>query len=254
MLFKNYIYGPVNSRRFGMSLGINLISPSSKICSFNCIYCECGFNSEKYIKDFVNKHDVIEFLEYALKSFKEKSQHLDVITFAGNGEPTLHPDFLEISIKVKEVKNLYYPYTKIVLLTNGTQIFNDDVIKSLENIDIPVFKLDSAIEKTAKFINQFDDKYNYQLYLKKLVSLSGKIYIQTMFLRGEYNNTFIDNTTRDEIDALVQIYRKINPILIYLYSIDRPPPVSTLKKITNEEMSKIAQYISQNNLPVNWVS
>ncbi|MCX7954462.1 MAG: radical SAM protein [Bacteroidales bacterium] len=253
MLFKDYIYGPVISRRFGTSLGINLIFTSSKICTYNCIYCECGLNSNDYLKIFPDSKEIIEKFETKLKYLKENYYEIDVITFAGNGEPTLHPDFYSIVTQIKKIKNYYYPLTKIVLLTNGTQIFNNKIIESLEYIDMPVFKIDSAKEETAKIINQYDNSFNYNSYLEKLITLKNKIYLQTMFLRGILNNKIIDNTTTEELDALIEVYKKINPITIYLYSIDRPPAIPTLQKLNLKEMETIAKYISQNNLNVHWV-
>ena len=250
MLHSGIIYGPINSRRFGLSLGINLISPNSKVCSYNCIYCECGLNNDSYKISFVSEEDLINTLKENLNLLKNKNIQIDAITYSGNGEPTLHPDFFSITKKVKKIKDKFFPNTKTVLLTNGTQVFKKEIKESITYIDIPVFKIDSANIQTAKKINQFSNYFDYNAYLSELMKLKNKIYIQTILIKGIINNEHINNTTKEEIDALISVYLKISPIKIYLYTLDRKPPFQTLIKIPSEELLKISNYISSFGLNV----
>ncbi|NSW44991.1 MAG: radical SAM protein [Bacteroidales bacterium] len=253
ILFHDIVYGPIKSRRFGFSLGMNLLPTQSKVCSYNCIYCECGWNPDTPQGTFVNKDLFLEVLEQNLKTLFESNSQLDVLTYAGNGEPTLHPEFLDIVNHTIELKNRYFPNKKIVLLSNGSTISEPSIKEAVFKIDMPVLKLDSAIEQTMKAINLPFINFNLRQYLEQLYTLQGKIYLQTMFVKGTYNGILIDNTTDNEIEALIDQYIKIQPKAVMLYSLDRIPPLSSLQKIDAHTMQDIAKKIQQAGINAIWV-
>ncbi len=253
ILFHEIIYGPVKSRRFGYSLGLNLLPSQSKRCTFNCIYCECGWNPEKASGSFATTDEFLMTLEKKLIALKNQNAMLDVLTFAGNGEPTLHPDFSIIVKETSNLRNKYFPGKSIVLLTNASTLTNTEIRDSLKWIDKPVLKLDSAIEETMRVINLPAPAFNFQQYMESLTTLPFRISVQTMLLRGKYQNQYIDNTTDTEITALMEQYKKINPMVVMLYSLDRIPPLSGLEKISSEEIKTIAQKMEHFQIAVNWV-
>ncbi|MCX7861846.1 MAG: radical SAM protein [Bacteroidales bacterium] len=254
MLFNQIIYGPVRSRRFGFSLGMNVLPQNSKICTFNCIYCECGWNPKNSLNQlFVDKAVFLETLKEALQQIHNNSIPLDVLTYAGNGEPTLHPDFFEIAKNVYELRNEFASGKQIVLLTNGTTIQEQNIQHSLSYIDIPVFKLDSANEETIRLINQPVQNFSVAEYIHKLKNINRSFVIQTMLLRGQVNDCFVDNTTDKELDKLIETYQFLSPEYVMLYSLDRKPPLTTLQKIENDEMMMIANRIKKAGISVRWV-
>ncbi len=251
ILFHDIIFGPISSRRLGYSLGINLLPISSKICTFNCIYCECGWNPDKTLDTGFNKReDVYNALENRLVEIKENNEPLDVLTFAGNGEPTLHPQFSEIIDDVITLRNKYFPEKKIAVLSNATTLSNKKITTALKKIDLPILKLDSAIENTFRIINKPSDSFNFQDYINNLSSFKNNIIIQTMFLRGEINGHNVDNTSENELNKWIEVVKKLNPINVMIYSIDREPPAKRLIKIQPEELKKIAEILKTNNIPV----
>jgi len=232
---------------------MNLLPDKSKICSYNCIYCECGWNPDDPQGTFVDKYLFYQALEQKLITLSENHSPLDVLTYAGNGEPTLHPNFLEIVNKTAELKNRYFPDKKIVLLSNGSTVFNQTIQEAIDKIDMPVLKLDSAIEQTMKAINLPSINFNLRQYLEQLYTLQGKIYLQTMFLKGNYKGLNIDNTTDNEVEALIEQYIKIKPKAVMLYSLDRIPPLSSLIKVEAEKIKAIAKRIESVGIKTVWV-
>lgn len=251
ILFHDVIFGPVHSRRLGFSLGINLLPIDSKICSFNCIYCECGWNPEGNSNSvFSDRNVIFSELEDRLKEIKSNNEPLDVLTFAGNGEPTLHPEFLEIVEDVISLRDKYFPYIKIAVLSNSTTLSNANVVKALKKIDLPILKLDSVIENTFRTINNPSKTFNFNDYISNLKKFNHKLIIQTMFLRGEINNSVIDNTTNYEVDELIKVLKEIKPESVMIYSLDRKAPAKNLIKISSEELREIAKKMKDNYLSV----
>jgi len=237
MLFHDIIIGPIHSRRLGTSLGVNLLRTEAKICTFNCIYCECGLN---FVAD--SKLPTPDQVHTALKSklieLKDDNQHIDVITFAGNGEPTTHPQFPEIVDDVIELRNAYAPNAKLSLLSNATMLHRPEIIKALHKIDNIILKIDSAIEETARAMNQPQQPdYSVAKVIEQMREFSGECIVQTMFLRGNG----IDNTTEEEVNAWVEAIEAIMPREVQLYSIDRKTPVEGLEKVKGDELEKIAE-------------
>lgn len=242
MLFDKTIFGPIKSRRLGVSLGINLLPNNAKICSFDCIYCECGYNFSTEGAKTPTREEVKQALEEVLSEMQKKNEHLDVITFAGNGEPTLHKDFSEIIDDTIELKNKYFPNTKVSVLSNSTEIAKKDVFEALHKVDNNILKLDSAIQKTIDILNQPNLKsFTVEKLIENLKRFNGNLIIQTMFLRGEHNGEKIDNTTPEEIEAWLNALKEIRPQKIMIYSIDRATPEKKLTKISSQELESIAK-------------
>ena len=249
-LFDDIIFGPVNSRRLGKSLGINLLPTTCKYCNFNCIYCECGWTNNKTSIKFHPVDLVINELEKALIKFSNENEPLDVITYAGNGEPTLHPKFSEIIEKTILLRDTYCPKVKIAVLTNATMLHKESVFNSLMNIDLPILKLDSGIESTIININQPTGKFNIAELTKNLKKFNGNFYIQTMFLKGEFNGKIIDNTTVPELEAWLKLINEIKPKQVMIYSIARNTPAENLYKVSVEELSVIAKKVKHLGIEV----
>lgn len=245
-LFDDIIFGPVKSRRLGVSLGINLLPTKRKICNFNCIYCECGWTRdiEKAISHLPSRDQVYKALELKLLEMTVTGKAPDVITYAGNGEPTLHPDFPGIIDDSISLRNKYFPKSKIAVLSNSTTIKNPLIKSALLKVDMNILKLDSAFESTLKIFNQPRIPVKIEDLIENLVSFNGKVIIQTLFLRGHYNNIVIDNTTQQEIDAWLKAIERIRPSEVMIYTISRDTPEgSQLKKVPVRELRRIAELV-----------
>lgn len=241
-LYESIIFGPIHSRRLGISLGVNLLALNKKICSFECIYCECGFTQKEIHGKFADKNEVIENLENVLKEMFINEKHLDVITFAGNGEPTLHPYFNEIIDETIQIRDKYFPNAKISVLSNATTLHKDSVIEALSKVDNNILKLDSGLLDTVKLIDQpVSSNFSIENVINGMLRFNGNFIMQTMFLRGEFNGNRIDNTTPNEINAWLEIVKSTQPKQIMIYSIDRDTPVETLEKVSKQELTEIAQ-------------
>ena len=243
ILFHETIFGPIHSRRLGSSLGINLMPNDGKICSFDCIYCEAGYNAQGTGKAGISPREKVRTaLEKKLSAMKEAGDRLDVITFSGNGEPTLHPDFGGVVDDVIALRDKYYPAVRISVLSNSTMIDRPQVVEALKKVDNNILKLDSAIDETIRLINVPGNRnFNAQTVIEQLKAFNGQCIIQTMMLRGEHNGRVVDNTTEPEIEALLAAYREIQPKEVMLYSLDRPTPESQLKKVERDELEAIAE-------------
>ncbi|MDO9152261.1 MAG: radical SAM protein [Paludibacter sp.] len=242
ILFDQIIFGPIHSRRLGLSLGINLLPVDAKICSFNCLYCECGFNTTMREFAMPTREQVREILEVKLRLMAENSEIPDVITFAGNGEPTLHPEFEGIIDDTIILRNLWCQQAKVSVLSNSTRIHKPHIFNALKKVDCNILKFDSAIDNTMKLIDQPVGKHiNVQWLIEHLKRFEGKLIIQTMFLRGEFKGQTFDNTTDAEIAAWLSAMEEICPEQIMIYSIDRETPVQNLEKVSVDELNTIAE-------------
>lgn len=253
VLFHSTIFGPIHSRRLGTSLGINLSPNDGKTCTFDCLYCEAGYNAQGAGRTGLpSKEKTLADLEAKLKEMTERSENLDVITFSGNGEPTIHPDFPEIVDGVIALRDRYFPKAKVSVLTNSTRIFSPRVAEALRHVDNNILKLDSAIDDTMRLIDRPGDKtFTVEKVVEGLKQFEGTGIIQTMLLRGRHNGIPVDNTTPQEIDALIKAYKEINPREIMIYSIDRATPEQKLEKVPREQLEAIADRIRQaTSLPV----
>jgi len=247
-LFDEIIFGPVTSRRLGRSLGINLLPTNSKVCNFNCIYCECGL-TDSIEGELPTRKQVASKLESTLKDFKTRSSEIDTITFAGNGEPTLHPEFDKIIDDTYSLRNKYFPGAKIALLTNSTTLINIKILDTLKKIDQPILKIDSVHHKTIELLNCPIGEFDIKEIINIIKKMSDPI-IQTMFVKGTYNDIPIDNTTDYEINPWLKTIIEINPKLVMIYTIERDTPFDTLKKIPMKKLNDIAKMVEENNISV----
>ena len=237
MLFNEIAYGPIHSRRLGTSLGMELMPLEHKLCTFNCVYCECGWNTPVNHPKLPTREEVRAALEARLI----EGLDLDVITFSGNGEPTLHPDFLGIIEDTCALRDQYCPKAKVSVLSNSTQLGRPDVVQALRLCDNRILKLDAA---TDEMMRRIDLPVNANLTVAQLIewlkAFDGDFTLQTCFLRGEHAGKLIDNTTPEELDAWYQAVDTLHPKQIMIYVIDRKTPEEHLSKISREEMESIA--------------
>jgi wyosine [tRNA(Phe)-imidazoG37] synthetase (radical SAM superfamily) len=252
VLFHSTVYGPIHSRRLGISLGINLMPNDGKICSFDCVYCEAGWNAQGQGRDGVPSRAAVKrALKKKLNEMKEAGSGLDVITFSGNGEPTLHPDFKGIIHDTLLLRNQYYPEAKVSVLSNATMAGKPAVKEALLTVDNNILKLDSAIAHTMRAINQpLNPGCLPEGVIDDLKDYNGQCIVQTCLLRGEHNGVKIDNTTSAEIDALIEAYKLINPREVMIYAIDRATPEKNLEKVTPQELDAIKARIEAAGIKV----
>lgn len=252
ILFHSAIFGPIHSRRLGVSLGINLMPADGKICSFDCLYCEAGYNAQGAgSAKLPSVQQIHDQLEEKLRSMHDAGDRLDVLTFSGNGEPTLHPDFAEIVDTVLSLRDKYYPDAKVSVLSNSTRIFDPNVVEALRRVDNNILKLDSAIEPSMRLIDRPNSPdFTVERVTEALCQFKDNAIIQTMFLRGEHDSRKIDNTTEAEVDALIEAYKRIQPREVMIYSIDRKTPEENLQKVDRAELEAIAARISAAGIPV----
>lgn len=242
ILFDQIVFGPVHSRRLGVSLGMNLLPTDGKLCSFDCIYCECGLNEERRTHTKLpTREEVKEALIQKLTSMREEDITPDVITFAGNGEPTLHPAFAGILEDTIITRDLFFPKTKIAVLSNSTMLHKEDVFQVLNKIEDNILKLDSVLNSRIQQLNAPNSpSFTFDKLLKQLCRFNGNLIIQTMFLKGELNGECVDNTTEEEIVGWLEALKKIRPKQVMIYTIDRETPVKALRKVSKEELEQIA--------------
>jgi wyosine [tRNA(Phe)-imidazoG37] synthetase (radical SAM superfamily) len=242
-LFDKIIFGPVKSRRLGVSLGINLLPGRKKVCNFNCIYCECGWSQSVESEGgyLPLRIEVYEALASRLQEMKVKNQKPNVITFAGNGEPTLHPDFQGIIDDSIKLRNKFFPEAKIAVLSNSTTITNPSVKDALLKVDMNILKLDSAFDLTVKIHNQPRVNVRVDELIENLKKFNGNLIIQTLFLRGSFNGKQIDNTTPEEVNAWLEALNKIKPSEVMIYTFSRDTPEGgLLNRVPVEELRQIA--------------
>ncbi len=242
-LFKEIIFGPVHSRRLGVSLGVNLLPTDNKICNFDCVYCECGWTKKGNKPRFNSTEAVREALEKKLAEMSEAGQLPDVITFAGNGEPTMHPDFEKIIDFTFELRDRFAPQAKVAVLSNATMIGNESVRRALSKVDRNILKLDSALDETARLINGCPSTYSVAQTVENMKLFHGDLIVQTLFLRGEHAGHRIDNTTKTEVDAWLKLIADIRPRQVMVYTIDRDTPAEDLYKVTKSEMERIGERV-----------
>lgn len=252
ILFETLVFGPIYSRRLGKSLGINLMPEIGKLCSFDCIYCECGWNPESKHNSGIPAKEVFEHtLEQRLLELKGSPDEPDSITFSGNGEPTLHPDFPEIIDITIKLRNIHIPNAKISVLTNGTMLHKQEIFDAISKIDNNIIKLDGGTYETIKAINKPNVNFDLEEYIKILQKFNGKLTIQTCFLRGVHKGIKIDNTSEKEMTLWIEHIKKINPKHTMIYAIDRETPEKNLEKISLKELEQIAEPLRKLGFDIN---
>ena len=239
-IFSTNIVGPIHSRRLGISLGVNLLPKDGKVCSFDCLYCECGWNADHRGGHLPDADEVMHELETKLQTMHAAGEALDVITFAGNGEPTLHPDFPRVIERTLQLRDQYYPEVKVSVLSNATQIGKEAVRSALLRVDNNILKIDGAFDETVHLIDQpADSHYTVRQVIEWMKTFRGQLIVQTMFVRGEHNGQRVDNTTPQEVAAWCDLMREVRPHQIMVYSLDRPTPEPNLTKVSKEEMAQL---------------
>jgi wyosine [tRNA(Phe)-imidazoG37] synthetase (radical SAM superfamily) len=244
-LFNETVFGPVNSRRLGVSLGINLLPVDFKFCTFNCIYCECGWSDggqkNKYL--LPKRAAVQRKMEKRLKQLKEEGPYPEALTFAGNGEPTLHPHFPEIVEDTLNLRNEYFPEAAVSLLSNASTLDRPAVFDALKKLDKNILKLDAGREETFHLINNPKSRITLGQIVEKMKELKGNLIIQALFLRGTINGIHVDNTIEEEFLPWLKLVKEIRPEMVMIYPIDRQTPLETLEKIPFEELKILGAHI-----------
>lgn len=253
ILFDEIVYGPIHSRRLGSSLGMNILPYDGKVCSFDCVYCECGLNENfRTNTKLPSRTDIRYALDYKLQKIKEEKINLDVITFAGNGEPTLHPEFEGIIDDTIELRNKYFPEVKISVLSNGLQVKKDSVFEALKKVDNPILKLDSGINETAILIDRPNTKdYSVEKQVELYKKFNHDFILQTMILKGEIDGKKVDNSTEEEVSALLEIIKELRPREVMIYTIDRETPIKSLRKASIEVLNDIAGKVNALGIKTN---
>lgn len=250
-LFQDIIFGPVRSRRLGLSLGVNLLPVESKLCSFDCIYCECGWNADHPgARRFNRRDDVRRLLDATLRRMVAEGTPPDVITFAGNGEPTLHPEFEAVIDDTLALRDALCPGAKVSVLSNATQLHRPDVFRALGRVDNNILKLDSAFDDTVRRINGPQNPgYSVRGTVEAMKRFEGRMILQTMFLRGTCDGQRVDNATEREVAAWLALVDEIRPGKTMVYSLDRDTPCPTLERVSREELGAIAARVEALGIP-----
>ena len=251
MLFNDIAYGPIHSRRLGVSLGMEIMPLEHKLCTFNCVYCECGWNEPVAHPKLPTREEVKAALEAKLSTFDFQQAKLDVITFSGNGEPTLHPDFNGIIRDTCALRDRYCPSTKVSVLSNSTQLGRKNIVEALWLCDNRILKLDAATDEMMRRIDMpVNDQLTVETLINWLAQFNGDFTLQTCFLRGEHDGKIIDNTTPKELNAWYRTIERLRPKQVMIYVIDRKTPEEHLEKISPDEMEQIAAPLREKGVPV----
>ncbi len=240
IIYPSPIFGPVHSRRLGVSLGINLLPADGKVCTFDCLYCECGFNAaHRAHQPMPAREEVAVALENRLAAMKAEGAALDVLTFAGNGEPTIHPHFPEIIDDTLRLRDKYFPLAKVSVLTNATLVARPAVFEALSRVDNNILKLDTVNEEYIRFVDRPTSAYNLAQIVERLAAFGGNAVIQTMFMKGVVDGKSVDNTGDEYVLPWLEAVKKIAPREVMIYTIDRETPQEGLLKATHEELDRI---------------
>ena len=250
VIYPSPIFGPVHSRRLGVSLGINLLPADGKFCTFDCIYCECGFNGDhRPHQKLPTREEVRNALEARLKDMQENGPKPDVLTFAGNGEPTAHPHFAGIIADTLALRDQYFPEAKVSVLSNSTFIHKPEVFDALNKIDNNILKLDTI---DAAYINKVDrptGHYDVAKIIECMKAFKGKLIVQTLFMKGTFEGENVDNTTDDYVLPWLEVVKEIAPRQVMIYTIDRETPAPDLLKATHEELDRIGEMVRSAGIP-----
>ena len=250
VIYDSPIFGPIRSRRLGISLGINLLPKGGKFCSFDCIYCECGLNAERRTKNPLPTADeVVAALQKRLKEICSRALIPNVLTFAGNGEPTLHPQFPEIVDRVREVRDSLCPTAKMSILSNATQIRRPEIREALMHFDNNILKLDTVNPIYINNVDRPQGHYDVEEQIACLELFQGKCIIQTMLMGGSYKGIDLDNTGEAFVGPWLQAVKEIKPQQVMIYTIDRETPTQGLLKATHEQLDRIRDLVIAAGIP-----
>lgn len=244
VIYPSPIFGPIHSRRLGVSLGINLLPDDGKHCTFNCIYCECGFNEDHHAHHKLpTRTEVAQALEAKLQDMTANGPTPDVLTFAGNGEPTSHPDFPLIVDDVLALRDRYFPQAKVSVLSNSTFIHRPAVFDALKRVDNNILKLDTVDMDYISAVNRPTGHYDLRQIVEDLKRFEGRVIIQTMFMKGTMDGRDVDNTSDRFVLPWLDAVKQIAPREVMIYTIDRETPDRDLRKATHTELDRIVALI-----------
>ncbi|MCD8292712.1 MAG: radical SAM protein [Prevotellaceae bacterium] len=251
VIYPSPIFGPIHSRRLGVSLGINLLPADGKVCTFDCLYCECGFNADYVPKrPMPTPDEVFTALEAKLTQMRQEHARLDVLTFAGNGEPTAHPQFAKIVNGVMALRDKYFPEAKVSVLSNATLIHRPTVFYALCKVDNNILKLDTVDAGYIRALNRPAGHYMVSSVIADMKAFQGKCIVQTMFLEGSYNGKDMGNTADRFVLPWLQAVREIAPREVMIYTIDRETPAQGLQKASPETLDRIGAMVTAAGIPV----
>ena len=256
VIYPSPIFGPVHSRRLGISLGINLLPADGKVCSFDCIYCECGFNKDhRPTLTMPTRKEVAQRLMLKLQEMQTEGQLPDVLTFAGNGEPTCHPHFAEIIDDTIALRNKYCPKAKVCVLSNSTMIHRPEVHDALMRVDDNILKLDTINPEYINRVDRPQGHYDVRQIIERMKAFNGHVIIQTMFMRGKVQGAegvqevMVDNTGEEFVGPWLEAVKEIKPQQVMVYTIDRETPAQGLEKASREQLDAIRDRVMEAGIP-----
>ena len=245
--FDKIVFGPIHSRRLGSSLGVNLLPSDGKLCNFDCIYCECGWNRDNaFSEPLPNAAQVREALERKLSESARAGQRIDSITFSGNGEPTLNPHFPEIIDITIALRDEYMPQAKVSVLSNATRCSHQEIVSALKKVDNPILKLDAPTGELAALVNKPVGSYDPSRIVEALAQFHGDFILQTMFLRS---NDF-DTASEQVLGPWKNIVRHLRPRQVMVYSLDRETAQKGLVKYDRESMQKLVKDLTDEGINI----
>jgi wyosine [tRNA(Phe)-imidazoG37] synthetase (radical SAM superfamily) len=236
--FDDIVFGPIFSRRLGSSLGVNILPSKGKLCNFDCVYCECGWNKDGIAERvFPTLADIEQALETKMSALAAEGRSVDSITFSGNGEPTMHPDFPKIIDITLRCRDRYFPNAKVSVLSNAVLVGRPSVAEAIKRVDNPILKIDASTDALVQKINKPVGQYRLEAVVEALKGFNGDFILQTMFLRSPG----FDTASPEALSGWMEIVREIRPREIMVYTIDRETPDKSLGKYTVEEMAALVQ-------------
>lgn len=238
MIREETVFGPIKSRRLGTSLGINLLPTKGKFCNFDCIYCECGWNRDgRDDTRLPSAAEVRRALEDKLAELLLDGTRLDSITFSGDGEGTLNPEFPRIIDDTIRLRDAYCPEARISVLSNATRVHIPEVFEALQKVDNPIMKIDAPSNELIARINKPAPGYDLARVIDGLRRFNGNFILQTMFLRS----SDYDSSEPAAVAAWMDIVRDLRPREVMVYTIDRETPQEGLQKFSVEEMRNLVK-------------
>lgn len=247
MIREELVFGPIHSRRLGSSLGINLLPRTGKLCNFDCIYCECGWNRDgRTTEPLPAVSDLQETLEATLRDCLEKGTGIDSITFSGDGESTLHPCFGEMIDVTLSLRDRFFPEAKVSVLSNATRLGDEKVFQALRKVDNPILKLDAPTPALAALVNKPVGKYDPAFIVKALESFEGDFILQTMFLRSDN----FDSASQQVLGPWKDIVRHLRPRQVMVYSLDRETPQKGLVKYDREILQNLVKDLTDEGINI----
>ena len=246
IVFPSPVFGPVRSRRLGVSLGINLMPADGKLCTFDCIYCECGFNADhRPHRPRPTRREVAEALERQLQKMADEGTPPDVLTFAGNGEPTAHPEFSAIVDDTLALRDRYFPQAQVSVLSNSTMLHRPEVVAALRKVDNNILKLDTVSDDYVRRVDRPAAAFSAAKVVDALAAFAGHVVVQTLFMGGEHDGCSVDNTGEEYVGPWIEALRRIGPQKVMVYTIDRETPAPHLCKASPETLDAIAERVRE---------